>query len=212
MCLSGLSATVGSPDVFDSWLKSVQENNSFKYSFIQHPHRYSHLRKHFYNLLDSRDDDFESLTTYQPSSRTRFIHPVTLLSSGSHSVPSDFSLEARDLLSLYHALTMSPTSSNYNLDSVEPMKFFSLRSKAGFLRQEDVLKYEMALKAIVTGPLANDPVSMEGIIQALTDPDLAKFGPELLNQPPSKQCFKSKLITLLADLHHKDQLVSLTFR
>lgn len=113
------------------------------------------------------------------------------------------------MLSLYQALIAFPTRSGYDLDSIEPTTFFSSRSKSGFLRQEDVLRYEIALKGVVTGPLVDDSAAMEGVLRVLKDPHLANFGPDILNRPPSTKCFKNKLITLVADLHHNNQLVGL---
>ena len=80
---SGLSATIGSPEIFNDWLQSVQEAHGFKHTFIENPHRYSHSGE-WSTSLDHR----------QAPSRSRFLHPISLLFAGIRSLPNDVSLEA----------------------------------------------------------------------------------------------------------------------
>src|SRR5437016_4551356 len=95
---SGLSATIGAPEVFSDWLSDVQKAHGFQYDFIQHEHRYSHLRKFFY--INDGTATFTSLENHCRSPHIRFLHPIGLLSFGARTLPRDLSLEARDTLTL----------------------------------------------------------------------------------------------------------------
>ena len=212
---SGLSATVGSPENFNSWLGSIQKVHGFEHTFVQHPYRYSHLRK-FYYLLDKgrRANSFTGLDGYQPTSNTRFLHPISMMSFGSGSMPSDLALEAQDTLSLYRVLERHSTLLGRDMGALEPRRFFS-EFKGKLLTQRDIIDYEAALKDVLSPIFATfdptDPSSpLHKVFNDLKDPMIASASPTSLNATPRLPVFLNNLIYLISDLHASDLLVRLS--
>ncbi|KAF8632345.1 hypothetical protein AX15_001928 [Amanita polypyramis BW_CC] len=212
----GLSATIGSPETFNSWLETVQEAHGYKHTFVHHPHRYSHLRK-FYYLLDvnKTPDHFIGLDDYQPTSNARFLHPISAMSFGNRSLPSDLALEAQDTLSLYQALARHSQSLDYDMSTLEPSRFFA-HCKGKLLTQKDIISYEVALKEIVS-PIfdSTDPADstspIHRILNDLKDPVIAGMSESSLNITPTTAAFFGNLIYLVADLHTRDNLPAILF-
>ncbi|KAF9461731.1 hypothetical protein BDZ94DRAFT_800063 [Collybia nuda] len=211
----GLSATIGSPEIFNNWLASVQAAHGYKHKFIQYPHRYSHLRKFYYDLSGDHPQHFSGLdSSYQPTSRVKFLHPISLLSFGARSLPTDLALEAGDLLKLHDALKSYEHILDVNIDALEPVKFFT--SNLRMLKQKDILEYEAELKAVVSKLISSydalDRSSpLHGIIHKLEDPDIGKIPEFVLNTSPSRKTFTSNLIYLLADLNSRGELPTILF-
>ena len=208
---SGLSATIGEPEAFNEWLKSVQTAHGFKHSFIHHPHRYSHLRKFYYLLQDTNaaPPKFEGLIKHKSTDRMKSIHPISILSFGARLIPQDLSLEARDTLLLYEALKSCPgVVSPTDLERLEPARFFS---SPRLLRQEDILRYESALKEVITKLMSldqNGPSSpLRQVTEKLTNADVRRLTDVQLNGLPEKHRFQSQLINLVSDLHAQGDLV-----
>ncbi|KAE9406161.1 P-loop containing nucleoside triphosphate hydrolase protein [Gymnopus androsaceus JB14] len=197
----GLSATVGSPEQFNQWLESVQQAHHFTHVYIHHPHRYSHLRKFFY-LSSTEKSPRSSLSSHEVSERMTFLHPLSLLSDHSSTLPTDMALESRDCASLY---TVLHKHSLVEGDEFHPDNFFKGH---GLLRQKDILKYEKALKDIVIHSVSHDPNSMHKIVSSLTDKALSDAK---VDHPPSRDDFKQGLIMLVYDLHKLDKLPAILF-
>ncbi|KAF8812130.1 P-loop containing nucleoside triphosphate hydrolase protein [Phlegmacium glaucopus] len=209
----GLSATIGSPQNFNRWLASVQRAHGYEHTFVEHPYRYSHLRK-FYYLIDGRGA-FTSLASHQTSQRARFLHPIGLLAFGVRPLPPDLALEAQDTLTLFQALAQFKSVIPHDLSSLEPTTFFSKNSST-FLRQKDVLRYESELKAVLSDLIRDfnpqDKASpLRGVIDALQDPEIIRLDPSHAYAIPSRDALKNDLIVLLADLHKKEELPGLLF-
>ncbi|TFY68503.1 hypothetical protein EVJ58_g983 [Rhodofomes roseus] len=212
----GLSATIGHPEEFNDWLKSVQEAHHFKHTFIHHPHRYSHLRKFTYTMQDEKPATltFKGIDSHSNTGRTRFLHPVSLLSFGVHEIPPDFSLEAADCLSLYEALSVhaNQPSCGFDLDHVNPTRFFA--STAGpLLKQQDILRYEAQLKTIVNNLVAaRDQQDVQSplnkVIEYLTDPAVKALDHHAI---PDRSRFMQNLIYLVSDLHASGDLPAILF-
>ncbi|KAJ4478505.1 hypothetical protein J3R30DRAFT_3372705 [Lentinula aciculospora] len=197
----GLSATVGSPEQFNKWLESVQKAHSFPHVYIHHPHRYSHLRKYFF-LPSSEKSSSGLLSGHKVSERLTFLHPISLLSDNSKTLPVDMALESRDCLSLYRALHSHTLLKGNDLS---PDTFFKGR---GLLCQKDILEYEKALKDVVVHVMTHEPSSMSKVISSLT--------PQTLSVPhvdlqPSRVGVKESLMTLVCDLHKLDNLPAILF-
>lgn len=105
-----LSATVGNPEEFSTWLGSTQEANGNKLVTIEHHHRYSDLRKFTYvppkkfcfaGLPDRPTIDTPGL---DGSEGFGFIHPVSSLNNRLRGIPEDLNLEARDCLTLWQTM------------------------------------------------------------------------------------------------------------
>ncbi|KAJ3508807.1 hypothetical protein NLJ89_g5555 [Agrocybe chaxingu] len=204
----GLSATIGSPEVFSDWLGSVQESHGIQYEFIEHRTRYSHLRKFFYTNKVGQQK-FLGLDRHVDSKRSLFLHPVGLLAFGCRTLPPDFSLEAGDTLTLWEKLASikGRLADTTNLTALQPTTFFS--SNRDFLRQADVLRYEGQLKSVLTDLLetsdprnASTPIGQVAL--SLQDGQQAEY------QKLPKN-FGNDLLDLLADLHVKDQLPAILF-
>ncbi|KZP15484.1 P-loop containing nucleoside triphosphate hydrolase protein [Athelia psychrophila] len=209
----GLSATVGSPEIFNEWLRSVQEAHGYQHKLINHPTRYSHLRKFYYILEKPAKQKFLGLDSHQPTGRLRFLHPISMLSFGARSMPPDLSLEASDTLSLYEALSKCQDRISVDLRDLHPKKFFVGTS---FLTQKDILRYEAALKAILTPLIAADDAkdpntALHSIIHHLEDPVLCDTPQKSLNHIPARGVFRSNLIHFLSDLHVTGDLPAILF-
>ncbi|PFH46597.1 hypothetical protein AMATHDRAFT_69528 [Amanita thiersii Skay4041] len=212
----GLSATIGSPEIFNNWLKTVQEAHGYKHTFIEHPHRYSHLRK-FYHVLNKKNKarDFSGLADYKSTTNTRFLHPISMLSFGVQSIPPDLALEAQDTLSLYQALSKHQKLLECDIQSLEPRRFFA-ESNGRLLAQKDIIRYESALKDTISSVLKSfDPEDnshvLHSILGQLTDRNLASAPDAALNNVPSIEVFLNNLIYLVADLHARDELPAILF-
>lgn len=219
---SGLSATVGDPEKFNSWLASVQEAHGFKHTFIHHPHRYSHLRKFYYLIRDSPKavTAFEGLSKHVSSERMRFLHPVSVLSFGSRALPSDLALEARDTLTLYQTLEGMPDAlTAEERERLQPLKFFTSSRP---LRQEDIFGYESELKRIVGSLMGTTTTTTKSeteedspllaVTKRLTDPHITRVDNTRLNMLPGGKEFLRNLLGMLCDLHVQGDLVSGSLR
>ncbi|KAJ7605051.1 hypothetical protein DFH06DRAFT_1275646 [Mycena polygramma] len=204
----GLSATVGSPQDFSRWLESVQHAHGFKYRVIEHPHRYSHLRKFFYIMDDkSSSPKFNGLSVHQDTGRTRFLHPISLMSFGVRSIPADLALEASDTLTLYRAITKHAPGRQ---DALNPEAFFKSEK---LLVQKDIIRYENTLKAelipLMETQVGNDGGAAFSIIRDLQDQKISSLQDP--NQTPARESYKKNLICLLSDLHAKNELPAILF-
>ena len=128
-------------------------------------------------------------------------------------LPPDLALEAQDTLSLFQALAQFQNLIPHDLKSLEPTTFFSKNSST-FLRQKDVLRYETELKMILSDLIRHfnpqDKLSpLRGVIKTLQDPEILKLDQNSASAKTSREAFKNDLITLLADLHKKEELVRL---
>ncbi|KAJ7083417.1 hypothetical protein B0H15DRAFT_425762 [Mycena belliarum] len=220
----GLSATIGSPQDFSQWLGSVQEAHGFKYRAIEHPHRYSHLRKFYYSLPDETTDEarldetlcpdaspsiqFKGLLAHEDTKRSRFLHPISLLSFGTRSMPQDLALEASDALNLYRALRKHAPGS----EVLDPQIFFNSDPGPTLLVQKDIIRYECALKKQLSSLLKADKGRGEVSMTIIRDLQDAQIGSATnLNTLPSRDCFSKNLIVLLSDLHVKGELPAILF-
>ncbi|KAG6377308.1 hypothetical protein JVT61DRAFT_15097 [Boletus reticuloceps] len=209
----GLSATVGAPEKFNTWLEAVQKAGGFQHTFVRHPHRYSHLRKFFYNIHDKPSSTFDSIATYKSSGRMRHLHPIAMLTFGPRSIPSDLALEAADTLSLYRALVAHGNLPPSVLHPLDPLKFFP---SDRLLQQKDVIEYDAALKECLAPMVAQfDPRNIAAplykVIASLEDDMLRRVPTELINTQPERASFRENLIHLVSDLHVQGDLPAIFF-
>ncbi|KLO14115.1 P-loop containing nucleoside triphosphate hydrolase protein [Schizopora paradoxa] len=206
----GLSATIGSPEVFNNWLASVQKAHNFKHTFVFHPYRYSHLRKHIYQL-PKKFQPFEGLSSLQEEN-IRFLHPVSALAFGTNTIPPDFSLEARDTLTLYNALKPFDAHIEGGLSRFDPKAYFQ---RGALLKQKDVIDYELKLKDILLQLMSSPDDANRSIlgkvIKSLQDSEVAKIDGSALNMAPSPKPFLEGLIHLLTEMHVKGALPAILF-
>ena len=132
-----------------------------------------------------------------------------MLSFGARRLPPDFSLEAADCLSLFHAFNSCRDRLEFDLHSLDPTKFFA-DAKGLLLKQKDILRYEAALTGHISALIdSTDPQDqgsvLNNVITKVSDPVTLKADQRYI--PDSKQ-FYSNLITLISDLHASGDLVS----
>lgn len=196
----GLSATVGKPEQFNEWLGAVQKTHGFKHTFIQHPHRYSHLRKFFYHIPKTSRGGSES-------NPLKFIHPISTLASRQVNLPADLALEAGDVLSLYRALSHFASKSP-TVQDLEPISYFH-SSSTGLLRQKDILRYEADLKSEFVRLSQSDDTLRQNVVDRLllvSGSSLASL--DNTHVAPSKESFFHNLMPMLENLNAGGDLVS----
>jgi hypothetical protein len=129
-----------------------------------------------------------------------------MLSFGPRSMPPDLSLEAADTLTLYRALASSSNVPSFNL---EPSRFFD---EPRFLRQSDIIRYELALKKVVSTLISafdphDDASLLHEVLRRLVDSRVSERSAVQLNTPPTREIFAKNLIYLVADLQAQGDLV-----
>ncbi|KAG1823796.1 uncharacterized protein BJ212DRAFT_703338 [Suillus subaureus] len=209
----GLSATVGAPERFNEWLESVQKAGGFQHKFVHYPHRYSHLRKFYYNIHEKPRDAFRGLSMYKTTERMRFLHPLSILSTSARSLPSDLALEAMDALNLYRALSTCTALQPSVLVSLDPAVFFA---SSKLLQQKDVIRYEETLKQHLTPLLSSfdsqdSETPLSRVITQLQDDILSRVPDRVLNSQPDRAVSAYNLIHLVADLHAQGDLPGIFF-
>lgn len=164
-----LSATVGNPGQFNSWLQSTQGSIGNELTMITHPHRYSDLRKFIYTPpkkfafsgLAERGsfatlglDGLEGLA---------FMHPVASLVNRSRGMPNDLSLEARDCLSLWRAMTRHQNKEFPVSSELDPMKVLPQ-----IIRKADIIGWEENLKNLLRKWMNDDASPFDDVVEDLT--------------------------------------------
>lgn len=165
-----LSATVGNPQEFSGWLESTQKSMGVELESIQHHSRYSDLRKFYYNppekfafngLEEGRVGGFGRLGL-DGAPGFSFMHPVASLVNRSRGIPDDFSLEARDCLTLWQALDKNANDKYPVSKDLDPAK-----ALPSVVRKIDVLNWEKALKEILGAWMADLESPFEAVIAEL---------------------------------------------
>lgn len=165
-----LSATVGNPDDFNSWLTATQESSGFEMSMITHQHRYSDLRK--FVFTPPKRFAFRGLAE-RPSFATlgldglqglAYIHPVASLINKSRGIPDDLSLEARDCLSLFQSMSRHQTK-EFPIDpALSPLHKGSSR----IIRKADIIEWEASLKKLLKVWMVNDQSPFDKVLEDLS--------------------------------------------
>jgi superfamily II RNA helicase len=170
-----LSATVGNPGQFSSWLSSTQGSLGNELTMIQHPHRYSDLRKFvysppkkfaFHGLSESTTfgtlglDGLEGL---------QFMHPIASLINRSRGMPDDLSLEARDCLLLWRAMSRHQTTAFPVTSDLDPKV-----ALPAAIRKADVIEWETDLKELLRKWMSDDASPFEKVVDELSNPASAQ--------------------------------------
>lgn len=166
-----LSATVGNPEQFSSWLASTQLSVGHQLTMIKHPHRYSDLRKFIFH--PSKQFAFAGLpqkTSFATlgldgAEHLSFVHPVAALVNKSRGIPDDLSLEARDCLSLWHAINKFKTP-QYPVDSSLGPGIPS----DGVVRKADIFQWELKLKNLLKIWMRDNLSPFDKVIEYLGEP------------------------------------------
>ncbi|KAG6985331.1 alpha-glucosidase [Physcia stellaris] len=184
-----LSATVGNPEQFNSWLKSTQESIGNELTMITHPHRYSDLRKFIYT--PPKKFQFNGLTDrgsfatlgLDGLAGLAFMHPVASLVNKSRGIPNDLSLEARDCLSLWQAMTHHQTKDFPVSPELDPAK-----AVAQIIRKADIIVWEKNLKELLRKWMDDDASPLTKLSKTLASPWIH---PPRSFSPPSNTLLRS---------------------
>ncbi|OQD81278.1 hypothetical protein PENANT_c028G06050 [Penicillium antarcticum] len=182
-----LSATVGNPQEFYSWLHRAQGTNGFDLKIIQHKQRYSDLRKYVYrprNFMFTGFSKCQSLPRLglDEAEDMEFVHPVTSLLDRSRGMPEDLDLEPRDCLTLWKAMRDVQTNYFPVHHSLDPSVIFLNI----IIQKKHVLEWQKKLKALL-GEWMKDPNSpFELLLYRLGQKDSqpSEAGVDLLHNPP----------------------------
>lgn len=219
-----LSATVGNPGQFNSWLKSTQESIGKELTMISHPHRYSDLRKFIYtppkkfafNGLAERSS-FATLGL-DGLKGLAFMHPVASLVNKSRGMPNDLSLEARDCLSLWQVMTRRQTK-----DFRVPSELDPVEALPKTIRKADIIVWEKSLKDLLCKWMNDGASPFDDVVEDLSksieksgeDVQLSRrdgFDAEadnLANVDPDS--IRDTTLPLLCKLNERDALPAILF-
>jgi ATP-dependent RNA helicase DDX60 len=163
-----LSATVGNPHDFGDWLSETQKAIGIELKTIQHPYRYSDLRKYFYvppkvfafRGLPEKSAfgtlGLEGLTGFN------FVHPVAALIDKSRGIPEDLGLEPRDCFLLYKAMKKH-AKAGYDI----PATLAPEKALPAVARKADVLQWEKSLKDVLRKWIPDSASPYDSIVKEL---------------------------------------------
>jgi superfamily II DNA or RNA helicase len=218
-----LSATVGNPKEFSSWLASTQKANGNKLVMIEHHHRYSDLRKFTY--VPPKQFCFSGLPAsslihtpgLDKTEAFQFIHPVASLSKNSRGMPKDLHLEARDCLWLWQTMEKHATE-----EYVVPPSLSPHQALPDVIKKVHIFEWEKALKAKLLEWMDKGSSPFEKVRQdlskALTKPatrDLLRTN-HICNdkcdaRKVNAESLSSTILPALTDLHAKNALPAIVF-
>ncbi|KAK0860801.1 hypothetical protein LTR91_005305 [Friedmanniomyces endolithicus] len=163
-----LSATVGNPQEFSSWLTDTQKAIGIDLVTVQHPHRYSDLRKYYYVAP-------EKFAFHGIPDRTAFgtlgleglvgfnhVHPVGALVDRSRGVPEDLSLEPRDCLEIWSVISKLQTKAH-----PVPAKLDPANALPVVCRKVDILNWEKGIKDVLREWIADTSSPYEQLVEDL---------------------------------------------
>lgn len=221
-----LSATIGNPQEFNDWLTSTQRAIGNDLQMVQHPHRYSDLRKFFYS--SPKSFKFEGLSEHRGFAPLgldgvpdfKFVHPVASLVNRARGMPDDFSLEARDCYTLWQSMKKHQ-SADYPVDSsLDPAS-----ALPSVIKKLHVINWEASLKAILRAWMADPKSPFHAVFDDLNK-DLAEveshMGKLLKNDEddlPEEEKEETgedeqrlqSILPLLNTLHQQDALPGIVF-
>jgi superfamily II RNA helicase len=225
-----LSATIGNAESFNDWLSATQKAAGNELVMVQHPHRYSDLRKFVYTPPAKRN-----AASYLPLPSNRsfaqlgldehtdfaFLHPVASLINRTRGLPSDLSLEARDCLTLWQSMTKHQTA-EYPVDkSLNPSSILPT-----VIKKADIINWQSGLKKLLTAWMADDKSPFAEVRKDLssslsrlqehqvsedTENDAADNGGQLDELGMEISHDISSILPLLADLQQQDALPGIIF-
>ncbi|KAL8947762.1 MAG: hypothetical protein Q9222_005994, partial [Ikaeria aurantiellina] len=161
-----LSATVGNPEQFNSWLTSTQKASGFDITMITHQHRYSDLRKFLYGppkeftFTGIPEPSFATLGLDGLSGLT-FVHPIGCLVNKSRGMPQDLSLEARDCLLLWRSMCKHQTKAFPVSDELNPDRLPQV------IRKAHIIEWENQLKMVLRTWMVQDSSPFDQVVEDL---------------------------------------------
>lgn len=229
-----LSATVGNPNMFFSWLKRVSDLHSFKIRLIVHPHRWSDLQKFVYLP--------EGETVLQPSKQITnvadvlkykvdltkrslmAIHPNIALGSGASfsettEFPADLSFSPSDSLACFDAMFIisrqdgAPAGFVADVNALRPEIFFK---DVSYIGKREARAYENKLKATkISWVRGGNKQWFMTVLKQLSNPVMQRME-TMQTDAQGQNCFSKTFMrrhffSLLLELNTKSQLPAVIF-
>lgn len=230
-----LSATVGNPEDFSTWLANTQQTTQGKkMTMIRWPHRYSDLRKYVYGpgALPvgsefhgvGRKDPFGILENEEG---LYAMHPIASLREATTAIPDDLALEPRDLWVLFWAMHKHQIEKYPVSDSLHPKTIFGNRGKV--IKKAEVLRWEVDLKRTLGEWMQNGASPFPKVLEELrgkrfeelkssTHPSLMVMKKpddtedvEEESETGTSLYVQQSTLPLLRSLHHDDALPAILF-
>ena len=218
-----LSATIGNPQEFSDWLSSTQKANGHELVTVQHPHRYSDLRKFIYR--PPKRFCFAGLPAgvklqipgLDGSKAFDFVHPVASLAHKYRGMPEDLTLEARDCLQLWKAMARHQSTSHPLPSALDPE-----RSLPQVIHKSDTIQWEADLKDVLRQWMADSKSPFNQVRKELggdIDHEIHRglvatkheCDSECNARDVSHDQLASLILPLLVDLHQKNALPAIVF-
>lgn len=193
-----LSATVGNPEQFSSWLTSTQQSSGFNLTMITHKHRYSDLRKFIYKPPKT----FAFTGLPEPAFGTlgldgldglAFVHPVASLVNKSRGMPQDLSLEARDCFLLWQSMVRHQSKTFPVDEELNPDRLPRV------IRKAHVIGWEEQLKALLKSWMVQDQSPFDKVVEDLSKPIKDSDRPSRYMSRPEEASVKAEETTIDAD-------------
>ena len=173
-----LSATVGNPEAFSSWLDSSQRTSGFEVTMIKHDQRYSDLRKFLF--VPPRNFAFRGLPPSKSFAKLGlddmpgfvFLHPVASLANKYRGVSDDFALEARDCLMLWQAMVKHQARQYPVDDDLSPGKALPAVPK-----RADIFSWERRLKELLRRWMTDNKSPFDKVLNELSS-SIKSYSPE----------------------------------
>ena len=216
-----LSATVGNPDEFSDWLGTTQKSIGTELVTVQHPHRYSDLRKYYYvpperfAFLGLPDKASFGMLSLDNATAFNHIHPVAALVDKSRGIPADLALEPRDCFELWTAMRKVQTPKYTVPDELDPKNALPDVS-----RKIDILNWESKLKSLLQEWLVNGDSPYDKLLVELESSFRdAKREPLQATRPTDGQSkgvsvgdeLTQTTLPMLCRLHQEDGLPAILF-
>lgn len=217
-----LSATVGNPDQFNSWLTSTQRSSGFDLTMITHQHRYSDLRKFIYKppakfIFNGLPEPSFATLGLDGLDGLAFVHPVASLVNKSRGMPQDLSLEARDCLMLWDSMCRHQTP-DFPVDKgLDPCRLPQV------IRKVHIIEWERQLKALLKSWMLQEGSPFDRVVEDLSKPIEDVKRPKSYVSQPIDSSAATKGVTidvndlyqstlpLLCKLHERDALPVILF-
>ena len=204
-----LSATIGNTQEFSAWLGTTQKALGHEFTLIQHPHRYTDLRKFVY-VGPEDAGDFNGLPERRPFAQVglddaddfEFVHPVASLVNKFRVIPDDFSLEARDCLMLWESMSKHQTTQYPLNPALDPARCLPEE-----VRRTDIIKWASQLMKVFGEWHSNKESPVAKVVE-----DLSGHLQDLISETSSARddLFETAL-PLLASLQKQDALPCIMF-
>lgn len=201
-----LSATVGNPQEFHSWLAQAQKSIGTELVMVHHPHRYSDLRKFVY--VPPKEFVFGGLPSSPALPRVgldggegfEFVHPVASIFNRARGIPEDFALEGRDCYTLWQSMKAHETETHKVDDALSPTK-----ALPAVITQADIIKWGNAMKQLLVQWMADTTSPFDLVVKELSR-DL-----QTLEADDKSDDLVATVLPLLCQLHEQASLPAILF-